>query len=293
MSTSAALISSGTDHERADPPAPSSNHGHFDFSQNWFEMIRGDGERLTRPLRDGRRLRVLEIGSFEGAATTWMLDHLLAHPAARLVAVDSFAGGMEHQPAGAAAAAAADGVDYQLPGLEQRFWRNVGQCRQVGKLRVIKALSQDALVTLVQEGAGFDFVYIDGSHVAIDMLHDAVLCWRMLTVGGTLVFDDYCWKGYNEDLYNPRMAVEAFLKCVENEVEACETESQLWATRVPAKTTPTSNPDKSLYYWDKPRWQMVPQVKEKSQPPSMSPHSDAKPRDQRSIAKEAVTVDRS
>ena len=257
------------------PSVSSDDRGRFYFQQDWFELIREEWERLTRPIRDGRRLRVLEIGSFEGASTTWILDHLLDHPESSMVAVDSFKGGMEHQSEGQAAdtekvardsneqkaldesGAAADRKDYQLSNLEQRFLGNVRQCRNFGKLRVVKALSQDALVTLVQERAVFDFIYIDGSHVALDVLHDAVLSWRLLALGGALVFDDYAWKGYNEDLYNPRIAIQAFLKCAENKADSLETESQLWLTKVPNKTKPTSNPDEALYYWDKPVWQMV------------------------------------
>ena len=249
----------------------------FRFQQNWFELVRKDWERLTRPIRKDRQLQVLEIGSFEGASTTWMLDHLLDHPESTMVAVDTFQGGMEHQvedqpgePAQAAPSTnksdvetsnhvAADGVDYQLQSLQERFLGNVKQCKNFHKLRVIKALSQDALVMLLTERAAFDFIYIDGSHVAQDVLHDAVLSWRLLHVGGTLVFDDFSWKGYMEDLYNPRIAIEAFLKCVENEADSQETESQMWLTKVPNKIKPTSNPDASLYYWDRPRWQMVSQ----------------------------------
>ena len=280
MSVPNAAALEGGDNEKSAAPAAPSDRGRFHFQQNWFEMIRGDWERLTQTIRDGRKLRVLEIGSFEGASTTWILDHLLDHPRSSMVAVDSFQGGMEHQVEDQAETdqlnsngVAADGVDYQLRSLEHRFLDNVKQCRNYSKMRVMKAMSQDALVALAGEHACFDFIYIDGSHVAIDVLHDAVLSWRMLSVGGTLVFDDYMWKGYNEHLYNPRMAIEAFVKCMESEADPHETESQLWVTKVPNKITPTSNLDESLYYWDMPRWRMVSQDQENVKLPKASPHS--------------------
>lgn len=226
----------------------------FSFQQGceWFDMIRSDWEELTVSLRK-EKLRILEVGVFEGASTTWILDNLMNHPESSLTVIDSFAGGMEHReeqqvptPDGDG-----DGGRYKLESLESRFWSNVNKCRHVAKMRMIKAFSDDALMALRQERAEFDFIYIDASHVAVDVLHDAVLCWRMLQVQGTMVFDDYTWKGYNEECYNPRVAILSFLRCAAPELRARETQSQMWVTKVPNRITPTKNPDPDLMYWDK------------------------------------------
>ena len=37
----------------------------------------------------------------------------------------------------------------------------------------------------------FDFVYVDGSHMILDVLQDAAMCRRLVRRGGILVFDDY------------------------------------------------------------------------------------------------------
>lgn len=211
----------------------------------WFDMIRSDWEELTMSLRK-EKLRILEVGAFEGASTTWILDNLMSHPESSLTVIDSFAGGMEHQEE-----PSPDGEQYKLESLESRFWSNVSKCAHVTKMRMIKAFSDDALMALRQEHAEFDFIYIDASHVAVDVLHDAVLCWRMLQVEGTMVFDDYTWKGYNEECYNPRVAILSFLRCAAHELRARETQSQIWVTKVPNRITPTKNPDPDLMYWDK------------------------------------------
>ena len=36
----------------------------------------------------------------------------------------------------------------------------------------------------------YDIIYIDGSHEARDVLEDAVLAYRLLKIGGLLIFDD-------------------------------------------------------------------------------------------------------
>ena len=214
----------------------------FTFQQDWFELIRPEGETRTVSLRS-QKLRILEIGSFEGASTTWILDNLMDHPDSQLVAVDTFGGGMEHQDFGT------NRDKYGLSSLEIRFRQNISKCKQVPKLRVLKMRSEDALVELRTQLSRFDLIYIDASHVAGDVLHDAVLAWRMLEEGGTLIFDDFSWKGYLEDCYNPRIAIEAFARCFAPEIESEETESQLWIKKVPNHITATPNPDPSLYYW--------------------------------------------
>lgn len=227
----------------------------FEFSENWFELVRSEWETLAQPLSRNehgapRKTRILEIGSFEGASTTWMLQNMMDHPDSRLFSVDTFEGGMEHQNANEALAKPPGTLAYSLPTLEARFRSNVSKCKNFEKLKIIKALSSQALLQLRQDEAKFDFVYIDGSHIAIDVLSDAVLSWPMLEVGGVLVFDDSRWKGYLEDCYNPRVAVMSFLQCVKQEARVKETESQIWVTKVPSFVKPTPNPDPALYYWD-------------------------------------------
>ena len=210
----------------------------FTFQHPWFDSdILPDWQHRTTHLLD-KSLSILEVGCFEGASTTWILDNLMSHPSSTLVAIDSFEGGMEHQ----------NPLQYDLPTLEQRFHANVALCPRAGKLSVMKTTSEKALLELRQEGRVFDFVYIDASHVALDVLSDALLAWRMISLGGTIVFDDFTWKGYMEDCYNPRIAIRSFLDCAEPEIEYVETEFQVWGTKVPRKFEPTPNPDPAMLY---------------------------------------------
>lgn len=216
-----------------------SDRSRFTFQNKWFELIISDWEKLTNSIRKiPKPLHILEIGAFEGASTTWILDNLINHPQSTMSVVDTFSGGMEHN-------------HNEVESLEKRFYSNVNQCVNITKLKVLKAKSEDALIDLRAHSAKFDFIYIDASHVAIDVLHDAVLSWHMLALGGTMVFDDWTWKGFNEHFYNPRIAIMGFLQCVEPEVKVEETESQMWVTRVVNQITPTKNEDPSLMYWNK------------------------------------------
>ena len=58
----------------------------------------------------------------------------------------------------------------------------------------------------------FDFIYIDGSHMASDVLSDAILSFELLKIDGIMGFDDYLWKLPNTDnlLTNPKIAIDTF-----------------------------------------------------------------------------------
>ena len=61
----------------------------------------------------------------------------------------------------------------------------------------------------------FDWIYVDGSHEAPDVLADAVLAFMLLRPGGLLVFDDYLWAMPDApvaDFYQlPKPAIDAFV----------------------------------------------------------------------------------
>ena len=106
---------------------------------------------------------MLEVGVFEGRSTVWLLENILTHPASTITVVDTFAGGAEH--------AATDLTD-----LEERFRANTEPHR--AKLVVRKDRSEAMLRELPM--GRYDFVSIDGSHEAADVLSDAVFCWPLI-----------------------------------------------------------------------------------------------------------------
>lgn len=143
----------------------------------------------------------IEIGAFEGRATLWMLQHLLRHPQSRLECIDTFAGGVEH------------GTE-TTEGLFERFAANLATSPGRQKVRILRQPSHAALVRLAGEGARADFVYVDGSHQAADVLADLVLSFLILKPGGLMICDDYLWSmetdGAQDVLNSPKIAIDAF-----------------------------------------------------------------------------------
>jgi predicted O-methyltransferase YrrM len=97
---------------------------------------------------------------------------------------------------------------YDCEGAEAKFDRNVA-----GRAEKVKSRSFDFLVRALAEHRRFDGVYVDGDHEAKFAIEDIVLSWRLLTIGGVMVIDDYEWpmpEG-KRHLLPPRPAVDAFL----------------------------------------------------------------------------------
>jgi predicted O-methyltransferase YrrM len=100
---------------------------------------------------------IIEIGSYEGRASLWMLESLLGNEQSRLHCVDVFA-------------------DQDQPNSYwHRFKANVLNSAHGAKVEAHATTSFAFLNRLVAEGGKADFIYIDGSHRAADVLEDLVL----------------------------------------------------------------------------------------------------------------------
>ena len=147
-------------------------------------------------------LRILEVGVFEGRSTCWLLENFCKTPESTIVAVDTFQGGIEHK-------------NMELDGLRKQFDQNIASVNSLAKVEVRVGLSLDQLCHLIAENTPqFDFISVDASHQASDVLGDAVLAFKLLKSGGILAFDDYIWSpmrpGTENPLLLPKAAIDAF-----------------------------------------------------------------------------------
>lgn len=173
------------------------------FTQDWFSRsIPGWQFILSRMAEKTPNLRILEVGVFEGRSTCWLLENFCKTPEATIVAIDSFQGGIEHQ-------------NMELGGLRKQFEDNIASVGAPAKVEVRAGLSLDQLCRLVAENTEpFDFISVDASHQAADVLGDAVLAFQLLKRGGIIAFDDYIWSpmrpGTENPLLLPKAAIDAF-----------------------------------------------------------------------------------
>jgi len=142
-------------------------------------------------------LDILEIGSWEGRSTLFFLNFF---PLSRITCLDIF-----------------------MLGNDGLFDANVMQ-RHSHRVRKIASRSITALDRFAtREKRSFDFIYVDGSHERDDVMMDTLLSWRLLKVGGTLIWDDYDIISAMPGCFNrgedPKPAIDAFLAWREGEYE--------------------------------------------------------------------------
>lgn len=184
------------------------------FTHDWFSTNIHCLVRWLAPLK-GQPINALEIGCYEGKATCWLLENILTHPDACITAIDTFEGSQEHKELG---------IDFSY--VRDNFVTNTEPWRQ--KVRLFTGYSADVVRHFTSP---FHLVYIDGSHLAPDVLTDAVMAWPLVPTGGIVVFDDYAWDRNPNPLHNPRLGIDRFLELFDDQLEVIEISYQVAVRR--------------------------------------------------------------
>jgi predicted O-methyltransferase YrrM len=165
------------------------------FSQDWFSANIPTLEKLKH---ETKIVTVLEIGVYEGMSTCWMLDKFLPGNG-KITCVDP------------------------LPDDLHKIWKaNVEEMKKDSQsVTFYQQRSDQVLPYLLMQSHRFDFIYIDGSHNAPDVLFDAVNCWHLLRPEGIMLFDDY---GGGDTVRN---AADGFLYCFQGKYKLLERGYQL------------------------------------------------------------------
>jgi predicted O-methyltransferase YrrM len=184
------------------------NKSEFRFTNNWFDTTAKNSWDQLIPHAKPRK--ILEVGSFEGASACYLILKLATEADIEIHCVDTWEGGIEHKEEG-----------QDMDSVEARFKHNTQLAMDSvpHKVNLVahKAYSDKCLPQLLADNKQgyFDFVYIDGSHQAPDVLCDAILGFKLLRVGGFMAFDDYLWAEnmpYGKDpLRCPKPAIDAFI----------------------------------------------------------------------------------
>jgi predicted O-methyltransferase YrrM len=145
----------------------------------WSEKLR---PWLEKTFKQDKSLRLLEIGSYEGLSSSWLLENLLdiakdALPGAvHLTCVDAWPG-PEYKPL-------RDKCLHNLRTVSAAFGVTPDAC-----YRVYEAPSEEVLPTLPGQ---FHFIYVDGCHKADAVYKDTIEAFRLVRPGGMIFWDDYC-----------------------------------------------------------------------------------------------------
>jgi len=105
--------------------------------------------------------------------------------------------------------------------VESSFYKNIKMEGLEERVKGIKGDSADVLFNMMKNDEYFDFIYVDGSHLAFDCYLDLVQAWKILNQGGLLAIDDYLYNTTAAGAFvdSPFEAVNHFLKKYQNEMK--------------------------------------------------------------------------
>jgi hypothetical protein len=194
------------DYRMIEPDMPLNNDTSHGQALRWTKWL---GHLAGKP-----ELNFLEVGSYEGQSAIWFLRNLLTAHDSRILCVDTWRGG-EDMPL--------EDDDRLL----DVFRKNTEPW--ASKLDIMQERSDVALPMLHAET--FDFAYIDGSHMARNVLSDSVMVWRLLKVGGICIWDDYLLE---LEFSHVKQALDAFLLCYWGCYECIAQEYQVCLKKIKA-----------------------------------------------------------
>jgi lipopolysaccharide biosynthesis glycosyltransferase/predicted O-methyltransferase YrrM len=194
--------------QQQETPTPASATGpafRFTETQDWFSHNIPHWKDLF-PLVTSPKPRILEIGSWEGRSAVFLAANLVR--GGEIVCIDHF-------------------DLFKTQAGQDRFERINHNLALTGKRhRVFPEFSFTALMKILEEeiemgeDAGYDWVYVDGSHRADDTLLDGELAWRLAKKGAVFIFDDYNWDAEpKESMRHPKRGIDAFLELHKGEYE--------------------------------------------------------------------------
>jgi hypothetical protein len=187
------------------------------FTQDWFSQNIERFQRHLNKFIDKPNLNFLEIGSFEGRSTCWILENILTGDDCKIFCIDSFEGGYDH-----------DKIKINFKNVLGAFKNNTLEYKD--KIFVYEQNSFKALLSSEINCRKYDFIYIDGSHIAKEVMEDIVLSFNLLKKDGIMIFDDYGWQDSNSKnwhLGKPSDAIDFFLKFYLPFIEVLEVNYQV------------------------------------------------------------------
>ncbi|MDH4230861.1 MAG: class I SAM-dependent methyltransferase [Nitrospirota bacterium] len=163
------------------------------FTTDYVSSMTPVWRKYAEAFRGKENVKLLEIGSYEGRSCIWFLENILTHPTSSITCVDIFP-----------------------PEPELVFDHNIRISGLRDKVTKMKGTSESTLPNLREKS--FDIIYVDGCHIAANVLMDAVASWLLLKPGGIMIFDDYEWEPHKRTEYRPKIAIDLFLKVFQNHI---------------------------------------------------------------------------
>lgn len=199
-----------------------------DFSIDWFSNNITKWTKYLSAFKS-KPVNFLEIGSFEGKSSLWLLENILTHKQSTLTCIDNFS----------------------YKNTEQKLKNNLKDYKD--KITILKGDSNIMLKTL--KNNTYDFIYIDANRHSQNVLEDAILSFMLLKPNGIIIFDDYT-NNKEHDNNCPKPGIDAFLNIYANNIKVLHSRWQVILmkrekslSRKPCYSEFYTEPSKNLWWW--------------------------------------------
>ena len=183
------------------------------ITTNWFV---GNAYYWNEVFKDKKlykkKLKILEIGSFEGLSTLYFFYYF---PNSRLTCVDLWKNNKQDK-------------DYNFFNIEKRFDNNTKKFKR--KLKKFKSTSD----TFFKENSKylkdkFDIIYVDGNHNYMFVFRDLINSFRAIKVGGIIIVDDFLnYSFYKNCNKNPISAIVVFINIFYEKIKIIKITNQIF-----------------------------------------------------------------
>src|SRR5262245_1820862 len=138
----------------------------YEFTIDWLAAHVPTWDGLIEKYRPSR---ILEIGCYEGRATSYLIESCSRHKPIAITCTDTWTGNTSNEY-----------ERHHMAAVEARFDGNVSAAKELAINSVMVTKTRGASTKVLAEMVGrathteFDLIYVDGSHKAKDVLADAV-----------------------------------------------------------------------------------------------------------------------
>lgn len=181
---------------------------------NWFDSQKYNFENHLTRFRGKPNLKFLQVGTYTGDASDWLLSSILTDPTSTLTDIDTWQGSDERE--------------HKAMDFDKIYSLYLQRMDKYENLMSIKGDSSYILPSLRER---YDFIYIDGDHTEKAVYRDANNAWTLLKSEGILAFDDYLWGRDLESEFTPKPAIDRFLEEKQGEYELLSQDYQVWIVR--------------------------------------------------------------
>ena len=154
-----------------------------------------------------KECNILEIGTFAGTSVIGMMQYL---PNAMATTIDPWLSYIEKECGTETNTNALELIEKN--DIEKIFYENLEKAGFTNRVTHFKGDSAFVLIDLIRQNKTYDFIYVDGSHKAIDCFADCLMSWQMLNLNGIMAIDDYLYKiSLVDEFENVQKGVDHFL----------------------------------------------------------------------------------